>query len=195
MEDLILQYLKEGKTQAEIADLLKDAGIKPNSLSSVEKKLKSIREKYGARSMFHLAVILQSQLSRQLVWAIVNLDAEDLGSAVISTYWDEARARQDLEVIESGDNEEYSPAGAYDVFSFDLPAIAQNADKELKYLQDMTKEDFVLIFKHSDFSFHIPEFKTLYGWAKGISMFGNFGSWDKAKELGYDVNFTLPMKG
>lgn len=55
---LILQYLKEGKTQAEIADLLKSMDIKPNSLSIIEKRLKAIRDKFNAKSNFHLAVIL-----------------------------------------------------------------------------------------------------------------------------------------
>lgn len=55
---LIIEYLKEGKTQAEISDLLKSLGIKPNSLSIIEKRLKSIREKFGAKTNFHLAVIL-----------------------------------------------------------------------------------------------------------------------------------------
>lgn len=57
-DKLILQYLKEGNTQAEISDLLKIQEIKPNSLSIIEKRLKAIREKYNAKSMFHLAVIL-----------------------------------------------------------------------------------------------------------------------------------------
>lgn len=55
---LILQYLKEGKTQAEIEILLKSLDIKPNSLSIIEKRLKAIKEKFGAKSNFHLAVIL-----------------------------------------------------------------------------------------------------------------------------------------
>lgn len=57
-DNLILQYLKEGKTQAEISDLLKSLEIKPNSLSIIEKRLKAIREKFNAKSNFHLAVIL-----------------------------------------------------------------------------------------------------------------------------------------
>lgn len=57
-DNLILQYLKEGKTQAEISDLLKSLDIKPNSLSIIEKRLKAIRDKFNAKSNFHLAVIL-----------------------------------------------------------------------------------------------------------------------------------------
>ena len=58
VDRLILEYLKEGRTQAEISDLLKALDIKPNSLSIIEKKLKAIRDKFNAKSNFHLAVIL-----------------------------------------------------------------------------------------------------------------------------------------
>lgn len=57
-DQIILCYLKEGKTQAEISDLLKIMEIKPNSLSIIEKRLKAIREKFNAKTNFHLAVIL-----------------------------------------------------------------------------------------------------------------------------------------
>lgn len=57
-EDIILQYLAEGKTQSEVAGLLKLNGIKPNSLSYIEKKLKAIRKQHNAKTIFHLAVIL-----------------------------------------------------------------------------------------------------------------------------------------
>lgn len=58
VDRLILEYLKEGRTQAEISDLLKSLDIKPNSLSIIEKRLKAIRDKFNAKSNFHLAVIL-----------------------------------------------------------------------------------------------------------------------------------------
>lgn len=58
VDRLILEYLKEGRTQAEISDLLKSLDIKPNSLSIIEKRLKAIRERFNAKSNFHLAVIL-----------------------------------------------------------------------------------------------------------------------------------------
>jgi len=61
LERRILILLKEGLTQSEIADKLKELEEKPNSLSSVEKKLKEIREVYGAKTMFHLACILHSE--------------------------------------------------------------------------------------------------------------------------------------
>lgn len=61
MENLIIELLFEGKTQAEIAEILKQKGITPNSLSSVEKKLKLIKAIYKAKTMFHLGVILSNK--------------------------------------------------------------------------------------------------------------------------------------
>jgi len=60
-QDLIISYLSEGKTQAEIAVLLAEKGIKPNSLSHIEKLLKAVRKEYGASTMFHLGVILTTK--------------------------------------------------------------------------------------------------------------------------------------
>ncbi|WP_289552808.1 hypothetical protein [Olivibacter sp. 47] len=48
----------DGKTQKEISIILKEQGVKPYSLSSIEKELKMIREWYDAKTMFHLGVIL-----------------------------------------------------------------------------------------------------------------------------------------
>ena len=61
MENLIIKLLFEGKTQPEIAKELKAKGIKPNSLSSVEKKLKLIKAMHKAKTMFHLGVILSNK--------------------------------------------------------------------------------------------------------------------------------------
>lgn len=58
MEELIIKYLFEGKTQNEIADILKQQGVTPNSLSSIEKSLKKIKSQHKANTMFHLAAIL-----------------------------------------------------------------------------------------------------------------------------------------
>ncbi|MEO6522218.1 MAG: hypothetical protein ABIN91_11105 [Mucilaginibacter sp.] len=62
-EQIIIKHLTEGKTQAEIAEILKAKGIKPYSLSSIEKHLKAIRLKHGAKTMFHLGVILAEMKS------------------------------------------------------------------------------------------------------------------------------------
>lgn len=58
IEREILTMLKDGLSQAQIADELKELGFKTNSLSSVEKKLKQVREAYKANSLFHLACLL-----------------------------------------------------------------------------------------------------------------------------------------
>lgn len=54
----IIDYLKSGFTQKEISDRFIALGIKPNSLSIIEKRLKAMREKLGAKTNFHLAIIL-----------------------------------------------------------------------------------------------------------------------------------------
>ncbi|ROH98269.1 hypothetical protein EGI16_21570 [Chryseobacterium sp. G0240] len=58
IEKLLIDYLADGYSQYEIAEKLKERGIKPNSLSSVEKHLNKIKENYEAKSLFHLACIL-----------------------------------------------------------------------------------------------------------------------------------------
>lgn len=62
MEDLIIKYLTEGKTQAEIPALIKSEGIKPNSLRHIDGEIKKIKQKYGAKTMFHLGVILTKNI-------------------------------------------------------------------------------------------------------------------------------------
>lgn len=65
IEKMLIDHLSSGKTQKEISDIFKSESVYPNSLSIIEKILKSIRAKYGAKSMFHLAVILnQHELDR-----------------------------------------------------------------------------------------------------------------------------------
>ncbi|PWG82054.1 helix-turn-helix transcriptional regulator [Pararcticibacter amylolyticus] len=64
MEERMIELLFEGKTQAEIADILKIEGYKPNCLSSIEKLLKKVRAKHGANTMFHLGVILARTVAK-----------------------------------------------------------------------------------------------------------------------------------
>lgn len=59
-DELIIAYMKEGLNQAEISKMFVKLEIKPNSLSIIEKRLKAIREKFGAKTNFHLAIILSS---------------------------------------------------------------------------------------------------------------------------------------
>ncbi|WP_444671117.1 helix-turn-helix transcriptional regulator [Flavobacterium columnare] len=58
MEEKILNYLKEGFTQKEIAEKFANDGITPNSLSYIEKELKKIRQKYNAKTNFQLGFLL-----------------------------------------------------------------------------------------------------------------------------------------
>lgn len=58
IEKTICQLLAKGMTQQEISDHLKLKSIEPNSVSSIEKKIKSIKKQHGAKTIFHLAVIL-----------------------------------------------------------------------------------------------------------------------------------------
>jgi len=55
---IILCLLKKGYSQLEIHQILKQADIKPNSVSIIEKILKEVRRKYNATSLFQLACIL-----------------------------------------------------------------------------------------------------------------------------------------
>lgn len=61
MDKIIIKYLKEGYSQDEIAQLLKNQNLTPNSLSSIEKTIKKIKKKNNARTMFHLAWILSKK--------------------------------------------------------------------------------------------------------------------------------------
>jgi len=58
LDKLILINLKDGLTQLEISESFKRINLKPNSLSIIEKRLKSIRERFNAKTNFHLAVIV-----------------------------------------------------------------------------------------------------------------------------------------
>ncbi len=58
VKELIIEYLKQGLNQKEISLKLIELNLKPNSLSSVEKYLNSIRKEYDAKTMFHLGYIL-----------------------------------------------------------------------------------------------------------------------------------------
>lgn len=59
---MIIRHLSHGKTQKEISEIFKKEYVEPNSLSSIEKILKEIRKKHGAKNMFHLAVILNKEI-------------------------------------------------------------------------------------------------------------------------------------
>lgn len=58
IDDLIIKLLSEGKTQMEISEVLQTQKINPNSVSFIEKRLKAIKIKYKATTLFHLAVMI-----------------------------------------------------------------------------------------------------------------------------------------
>ncbi|PVH27026.1 helix-turn-helix transcriptional regulator [Sphingobacterium corticibacter] len=57
-EKLLIKKLSEGKSQREVSEELYKEGIKPNSLSSIEKYISDLRAKFGAKNMFHLGVMI-----------------------------------------------------------------------------------------------------------------------------------------
>lgn len=61
LEKLIAQSLASGLSQSEVSELFKKQGIKPNSLSTIEKYINHMKQKYEANTLFHLAVILRKR--------------------------------------------------------------------------------------------------------------------------------------
>lgn len=61
LEKLIAQSLAAGLTQREISELFKKQNITPNSVSVIEKKIKEMKGKNKANTLFHLAVILRKK--------------------------------------------------------------------------------------------------------------------------------------
>ncbi len=62
MDDLnqqIIKLLSLGMTQKEVSNHLKKKGFMPCSLSIIEKRLKQMRAEYKAKTLFHLAIILE----------------------------------------------------------------------------------------------------------------------------------------
>lgn len=55
----LVKYLCEGKTQEEISVILTQNNIKPNSVSTIEKRLKVLRENFSANTNIELAVIFK----------------------------------------------------------------------------------------------------------------------------------------
>ena len=54
---LLLELLAKGSKQQEIGDYLRKRGIKPDSKSSIEKRLNELRESLGAKNNIELIVI------------------------------------------------------------------------------------------------------------------------------------------
>ncbi|MFI8606151.1 hypothetical protein ACIGCP_16920 [Cellulophaga baltica] len=54
----IIQLLSKGYRTPEISNHFIENGITPSSVSSVEKRIKAIKKVYGAKTLFHLAVLV-----------------------------------------------------------------------------------------------------------------------------------------
>ena len=55
----LLDYLSQGFTQDRIEETFKEKQIKPNSKSSIEKRLKELKEEFGANTTAHLVSIVK----------------------------------------------------------------------------------------------------------------------------------------
>ncbi|WFO15814.1 hypothetical protein M601_019125 [Cellulophaga baltica 4] len=54
----IIQLLSKGYITPEISDYFVKNGLTPSSVSSIEKRIKMIKRKLGAKTLFHLAVLV-----------------------------------------------------------------------------------------------------------------------------------------
>lgn len=59
IEVMILQSLAAGLSQKEVHEHLDKMGIKPNSVSYIEKAINKMKKEYRAGSLFHLALIVK----------------------------------------------------------------------------------------------------------------------------------------
>jgi hypothetical protein len=59
IDQLILETLASGYEQKEIHDHFKKMGIKPNSVSLIEKRIKAMKAEYRAKTLFQLALIVK----------------------------------------------------------------------------------------------------------------------------------------
>jgi transposase-like protein len=59
----IIQLLSKGYKTQEISTYFIEKGIAPSSVSSVEKRIKALKKVYGAKTLFHLAVLVNKEKS------------------------------------------------------------------------------------------------------------------------------------
>ena len=64
IEQIVLDQLKEGKNQKEIAKYLATNEMTPHSLSSVEKAILALKKKHKANTLFQLGMIIQKQTKK-----------------------------------------------------------------------------------------------------------------------------------
>lgn len=55
---IIIRKMADGYTQMEVSENLKRRGIRPNSVSTIEKEIKKLKKKFNGKSAIHLFVIL-----------------------------------------------------------------------------------------------------------------------------------------
>lgn len=55
----IVKMLADGSTQSKISKALRSDNIYPNSVSIIEKRIKTLKEKHNAKGMFDLALRLR----------------------------------------------------------------------------------------------------------------------------------------
>jgi len=56
---LIIKHLCEGKTQEEISVTFQQKDIRPNSVSTIEKRLKNLKEDFSAKTNIELVLIFK----------------------------------------------------------------------------------------------------------------------------------------
>lgn len=61
---LLINQLMQGYGQSEISKMFYESGIQPNSVSSIEKEIKRLKNENNAKSMFHLGAILASKITK-----------------------------------------------------------------------------------------------------------------------------------
>ncbi len=60
LDRIIIKEFSKGKKYEEISKFLKLKGIYPNSLRTVEERIRLLKKTYRAKTLFHLAIILKS---------------------------------------------------------------------------------------------------------------------------------------
>lgn len=82
--------------------------------------------------------------TNQVIYAITNLDAEDLGSAIIKTFCNREKAFDERELIESGDHTDFFKTQNLEVFAIELPteitAALEDRDKRIAGLSEALKD-------------------------------------------------------
>lgn len=66
MKEKLIKLLKQGYSQKEISAIFKEQGIKPNSVSIVEKEIKKLKKEYNAKTYFHLGYLISKSEQRRI---------------------------------------------------------------------------------------------------------------------------------